>query len=1051
MLCLEFAFVPRRRRGEVPPGGLALLSHSRPPHIVPERLARRLPATGALSIEPSLFSFIWKYSKRDQFILLVVTAMLFPMLYLTLELPKRIINDAIGAQSATITYFGYTFEQVTFLGLLCLAFLASVLAHGLLKMRINTMKGVLSERMLRRFRYEMIARVLRFPQPYFERVSQGELVSMVTAESEPMGGLMGDAISQPVLQAGQMITILSFLFVQNVWFGLAAVALIPVQGWLIPKLQRQINQLNKTRIQEVRVLSAAIGESAAGARTLRVNGGWRRRLASITTQLGRLYDIRFEIYKKKFFMKFLNNFIGQMTPFFFYSVGGYLVIQGTVSLGALVAALGAYKDLSSPWKELLDYYNQTQDMSLRWEVIIERFAPPGMVDESLFFGEPGVLPRLAGDVELDGVTVRDGDGNLVLEELNVTLTGGSTIGIAAASEEDRRALAELLTREVLPAGGHVRIGGQDLSGLHQAVIATRIGLAGSRPVMFQGSFGDNVMMPMRLRPRGAPEDTRRLAEALKAGNSSDPYDAEWLDPRLAGCETPEELRGWWMQLVQAMGAGEALFQRGLDQRFDAGDHPELAARLVSLRPKVQQAVEAAGLRGQVFLCLREMYNPALPVGENLLFASPRKTISPELLPEQIGFMAQLRELGLDQTLVELTRDVIEMLRQIFGLDGSDHPLFRKLGIDGSIYETALDLVEKTRAGGAAALSDEEMALFMMVPFRISAEQIGPAFSDDLKARILELRATHAEELLRSLGDLFTPLDIDEFAPGFTVLENALFGKISDAAGSKGDEIRRVIAQVLLDNGAQELAMELIFDLPIAIGGQNLPAIFAAPLSFCRATIKKPDLLILDQALSGADGDAQARVLENLRALLPETTIIFLGERFEDNSIFDSFLELRQGQIVSEELGVGVAQDHGSSADLARKLRALERTALFSGLNRKQLRLLAFGARWYKATAGEVIFLKGDQPKDGAYMVIEGEAGLYLPQEGQVDRLINRVGPGTLVGELGLIRKVPRALSMVAETDLVCLRIGEEEFLAVVENDAATSFKLLQVVSGYVSN
>ena len=41
--------------------------------------------------------------------------------------------------------------------------------------------------------------------------------------------------------------------------------------------------------------------------------------------------------------------------------------------------------------------------------------------------------------------------------------------------------------------------------------------------------------------------------------------------------------------------------------------------------------------------------------------------------------------------------------------------------------------------------------------------------------------------------------------------------------------------------------------------------------------------------------------------------------------------------------------------------------------------------------------------------------------------------------------------MLAETDLTCLRIGEEEFLAVVENDAATAFKLLQVVAGYVSN
>lgn len=149
----------------------------------------------SFAIEPSLFRFIWKYSKRDQVVLLLVTACLFPLLYLTLELPKRIINDAIGAQSDRIELLGYTVERLDYLWILCAGFLIAVLAHGLMKMRINTMKGVLAERMLRRFRYQLIARVLRFPQPYFERVSQGELVSMITSESEPMGGLMGDAVS----------------------------------------------------------------------------------------------------------------------------------------------------------------------------------------------------------------------------------------------------------------------------------------------------------------------------------------------------------------------------------------------------------------------------------------------------------------------------------------------------------------------------------------------------------------------------------------------------------------------------------------------------------------------------------------------------------------------------------------------------------------------------------------------------------------------------------------------------------------------------------------
>ena len=984
-------------------------------------------------------------------ILLAVTTTLFPMLYLTLELPKRIINDAIGAGSSIVDVYGFQMSQVAFLGVLCVAFLLSVTLHGLLKMRINTMKGVLSERMLRRLRFRLIARILRFPPPYFERVSQGELVSMVTAEAEPMGGLMGDAISQPVLQAGQMLTILSFLFLQSFWFGLAAVSLIPLQAWLIPRLQRRINLLNKTRIKQVRALAAEIGETAAGASALRMHGGWRYRMAMVTDRLGKLYEIRFQIYQKKFFMKFINNFISQLTPFFFFSIGGYLVLQGEVTLGALVAALAAYKDLSSPWKELLTYYNQTQDMSLRWEVITERFAPSGMLDQALFEGEAADVPALNGDVELSGVSVRDADGTLVLEDINLTVAGGSVVGIAAPSEEDRRALARLLTRELLPTKGTVRMSGQDLKTLHQDVVARRIGHASSRPVLFQGTFGENVVMPIKLRPVGEAADAQAAKEAQRAGNSGDALSANWLDPGIAGFHNEAELREWWLRIIDGMGSGTALFRRGMEQCFMATDHPDLAARLVELRADVRKAVEAAGLARHVYFFANDQYNMALPVAANLLFATPRQRMTPEILAEQVGFLGRVRTIGLDEDLVAMTRDVIDMLRQIFGLDGTDHPLFRNLGLEVKTYEAALELVEKTRKTGASGLSDSDLAHLLMVQFTITAEQIGPGFTDDLKARILDLRGSHARELLACLDGLFAPIEPGEFSPGLTVMENALFGLISQDAGGKADELRMLIAGVLADNGAQELVIGLIYDVPIALSGANLPALFGEPLSFSRATIKRPDILVLDQALASFDMETQAAVFKNLRALLPDTTVIYINDSFQNSDVFDQFIEVQQGRIMTGDEQEDSTGDSAAGADLSRKVRALEQMDLFSTLDRKQMRLLAFGARWYNAPKGEVVFEKDDPPTSGAYMIIEGEAGLYLPKDGEADQQVAVVGPGKLVGELGLIRNEPRALSMVAETDLTCLRIGAEEFLAVVENDAATAFKLLQVVSGYVSN
>ena len=63
-------------------------------------------------MEHSIFSFIWKYSRRDQLVLLVLTLITFPILYITLELPKRIINDAIGAETDVIDVYDLSHKHI---------------------------------------------------------------------------------------------------------------------------------------------------------------------------------------------------------------------------------------------------------------------------------------------------------------------------------------------------------------------------------------------------------------------------------------------------------------------------------------------------------------------------------------------------------------------------------------------------------------------------------------------------------------------------------------------------------------------------------------------------------------------------------------------------------------------------------------------------------------------------------------------------------------------------------------------------------------------------
>lgn len=800
--------------------------------------------------------------------------------------------------------------------------------------------------------------------------------------------------------------------------------------------------LNKARVAEVRRLAAEIGENAAGAGDLRVSGGWRRRLARTSARLGRLYEIRFAIYQKKYFMKFVNNFITQMTPFLFFSIGGWLAIRGELTVGALVAAVAAHKDLSAPWKELLLWWNQTQEMTLRWRVIAERFDPPGLLPEAMFEGRSVEEPRLDGAITLESVTVREAGGAVLLDDLTATLPAGGMIAVASRSAEERRAFAELLVRELSPSSGRVRIGGRDLATLHQTTIAERIGYAGPNPYVFAGRIGDNLTIGLQGAPvvGEMPEALRRrLTESARTGNSVDPAGGDWVDPGLAGLGNREALLAWWVELTEAMGTDDYLFQTGLDRRFDPAEHPELARRLVALRPTLRAKLEAEGVAKVVHRFDAGAFNPGLPVGGNLLFAAPTHDILQEDMARDERFLRALDALGIEQELLDLGGAVLDALRRTFGEGGTDHPMFRHLGIDARLFAKLLAIAAERQDKGVARLAPSRRRLLQTVPFRFSAEQIGETFPDALKARILALRTAHRDDLRTIAGDVFEPLDEGMVARGLTVLENALFGKLSLAAGAVGKRVRRIAAEVLEADGLKTLVAKLIFDAPTLVGGVNLSPVARERVAFVRAALKRPDILILDRALASHDRDARVETGRRLRALLPATTLIFLEEDFVHRDSFDLYLEIEDGRLVSDE--TAASGDDRAAADLVVKRRKLEQADLFRGLDRRQLRLLAFGSVWVRAATGEALYREGD-PADGAYLVVSGRAELRAPHGAAFET----VAPGRLIGDLAVLLREPRRFDLVATEPLKALRIEAEALLSIIESDITVATSLLRAVA-----
>jgi len=145
-------------------------------------------------MQPTIMRFVWKFSKRDQMIAIALTVVSFPLLYLMLELPKLIINNAISNATVSHSFLGLALGPYAYLFALSSCLLVLVIINGLFKMRINTYKGIIGERLVRRLRYSLVDRVLRFPLARFQCVSQGEIIATIIPETEPLAEFCGDSI-----------------------------------------------------------------------------------------------------------------------------------------------------------------------------------------------------------------------------------------------------------------------------------------------------------------------------------------------------------------------------------------------------------------------------------------------------------------------------------------------------------------------------------------------------------------------------------------------------------------------------------------------------------------------------------------------------------------------------------------------------------------------------------------------------------------------------------------------------------------------------------------
>ncbi len=204
-------------------------------------------ASDGAAMPSNVFRYVLQTGGLHQLFLVLLTIGVFLLEVVPLEVQRRIVNELVKDRDHRIV--------IT----LCAVYAGAALVQGGTKLVLNLYRGWIGERATRDLRRRIGVLVNSPSLASSGSEARGIQASVTVAEVDPIGGFVGAALSEPLLQGGVMVSVLAYTIHLNFWLGLTVLVFFLPQLVFVPLMQRAVNRRTGSRVQILRQLYAAIG------------------------------------------------------------------------------------------------------------------------------------------------------------------------------------------------------------------------------------------------------------------------------------------------------------------------------------------------------------------------------------------------------------------------------------------------------------------------------------------------------------------------------------------------------------------------------------------------------------------------------------------------------------------------------------------------------------------------------------------------------------------------------------------------------------------------
>lgn len=335
----------------------------------------------------------------------------------------------------------------------------------------------------------MFRKFQRMPMAYFDKHQTGETMSYITNDVSAIQAALVDNLIEFFTEASILIGSIAMMLYLDWKLTLLTLITVPMVGYAMKIFGRKIKKSGTLIQEKIADITALLQESISSIRIVK-------------SFVREDYEIkRFQVENNLNFRAMMKNvqltslltptveFLAAVAVTFIVWFGGYEVVQGIMTAGALVAFLTYAVNLANPVKRLSRIYGRMQQAM----AAIDRIFFVLDLKETVTDKENAeILPKVKGHVKVENITFSYDEKHNALENVSFEVQPGQMIAFVGPSGAGKSTIANLIPRFYDVNTGAIKIDGFDIRDVTSNSLREQIGIVPQETLLFSTTVMENI-------------------------------------------------------------------------------------------------------------------------------------------------------------------------------------------------------------------------------------------------------------------------------------------------------------------------------------------------------------------------------------------------------------------------------------------------------------------------------------------------------------------------------------------------------------------------------